>query len=123
MATPANSHWATNAWGGDPQGGQLVGDPAHLAGDDKEKAIRIAALLQTLDSDSNPENGITLDKAQVAQLGIVELGSDDAFNTSSGRGAETAGLTKAVVSLAAAKAHLSATWLASMAAPWRSTRC
>ncbi|MFQ2715348.1 hypothetical protein ACK3YJ_10740 [Aeromonas caviae] len=89
-------------------GNSLV-TPYTLAGDDKEKAIRIAALLQTLDSDSNPENGITLDKAQVVQLGIVELGSDDAFNTSLVEALKTAGLTKAVVSLAAAKAHLSAT--------------
>ncbi len=89
-------------------GNSLV-TPYTLAGDDKEKAIRIAALLQTLDRDSNPENGITLDKAQVAQLGIVELGSDDAFNTSLVEALKTAGLTKAVVSLAAAKAHLSAT--------------
>ncbi len=89
-------------------GNSLV-TPYTLAGDDKEKAIRIAALLQTLDSDSNPENGITLDKAQVAQLGIVELGSDDAFNTSLVEALKTAGLTKAVISLAAAKAHLSAT--------------
>ncbi len=89
-------------------GNSLV-TPYTLAGDDKEKAIRIAALLQTLDSDSNPENGITLDKAQVTQLGIVELGSDDAFNTSLVEALKTAGLTKAVVSLAAAKAHLSAT--------------
>ncbi len=89
-------------------GNSLV-TPYTLAGDDKEKAIRIAALLQTLDSDSNPESGITLDKAQVAQLGIVELGSDDAFNTSLVEALKTAGLTKAVVSLAAAKAHLSAT--------------
>ena len=89
--------------------GNLLVTPYTLAGDDKEKAIRIAALLQTLDSDSNPENGITLDKAQVAQLGIVELGSDDAFNTSLVEALKTAGLTKAVVSLAAAKAHLSAT--------------
>lgn len=89
-------------------GNSLV-TPYTLAGDDKEKAIRIAALLQTLDSDSNPENGITLDKAQVAQLGIIELGSDDAFNTSLVEALKTAGLTKAVVSLAAAKAHLSAT--------------
>ncbi|MFM4756910.1 hypothetical protein [Aeromonas caviae] len=89
-------------------GNSLV-TPYTLAGDDKEKAIRIAALLQTLDSDSNPENGITLDKALVAQLGIVELGSDDAFNTSLVEALKTAGLTKAVVSLAAAKAHLSAT--------------
>ncbi|MFQ2780224.1 hypothetical protein ACK3ZO_15760 [Aeromonas caviae] len=89
-------------------GNSLV-TPYTLAGDDKEKAIRIAALLQTLDSDSNPENGITLDKAQVAQLGIVELGSDDAFNTSLVEALKTAGLTKAVVSLAAAKARLSAT--------------
>ncbi|WGY75318.1 hypothetical protein [Aeromonas caviae] len=89
-------------------GNSLV-TPYTLAGDDKEKAIRIAALLQTLDSDSNPENGITLDKVQVAQLGIVELGSDDAFNTSLVEALKTAGLTKAVVSLAAAKAHLSAT--------------
>ncbi|WP_439827910.1 hypothetical protein [Aeromonas caviae] len=89
-------------------GNSLV-TPYTLAGDDKEKAIRIAALLQTLDSDSNPENGITLDKSQVAQLGIVELGSDDAFNTSLVEALKTAGLTKAVVSLAAAKAHLSAT--------------
>lgn len=89
-------------------GNSLV-TPYTLAGDDKEKAIRIAALLQTLDSDSNPENGITLDKAQVAQLGIVELGSDDTFNTSLVEALKTAGLTKAVVSLAAAKAHLSAT--------------
>lgn len=66
-------------------------------------------MLQTLDSDSNPENGITLDKAQVAQLGIIELGSDDAFNTSLVEALKTAGLTKDVVSLAAAKDHLSAT--------------
>ncbi|MFQ2276489.1 hypothetical protein [Aeromonas hydrophila] len=89
-------------------GGSLV-TPYTLAGDDKNKAIRIAALLQTLDSDNNPENGITLDKAQVAQLGIIELGSDDAFNTSLVEALKTAGLTKDVVSLAAAKDHLSAT--------------
>lgn len=89
-------------------GNSLV-TPYTLAGDDKERAIRIAALLQTLDSDSNPENGITLDKAQVAQLGIIELGSDDAFNTSLVEALKTAGLTKDVVSLAAAKDHLSAT--------------
>jgi hypothetical protein len=89
-------------------GNSLV-TPYTLAGDDKERAIRIAALLQTLDSDSKPENGITLDKAQVAQLGIIELGSDDAFNTSLVEALKTAGLTKDVVSLAAAKDHLSAT--------------
>ncbi len=89
-------------------GSSLV-TPYTLAGDDKNKAIRIAALLQTLDRDSKPENGITLDKAQVAQLGIVELGSDEAFNTSLIEGLKTAGLVKTVVSLAAAKDHLSAT--------------
>lgn len=89
-------------------GSSLV-TPYTLAGDDKNKAIRIAALLQTLDSDNNPENGITLDKAQVALLGIIELGSDDAFNTSLVEALKTAGLTKDVVSLAAAKDHLSAT--------------
>jgi len=89
-------------------GSSLV-TPYTLAGDDKEKAIRIAALLQTLDSDSNPENGITLDKEQVEKLGIIELGSDEAFNTSLIEGLKTAGLVKAVVSLAAAKDHLSAT--------------
>jgi len=89
-------------------GSSLV-TPYTLAGDDKEKAIRIAALLQTLDSDSNPENGITLDKEQVEKLGIIELGSDEAFNTSLIEGLKTAGLVKTVVSLAAAKDHLSAT--------------
>ncbi|BBT08683.1 TPA: hypothetical protein PKO72_003252 [Aeromonas hydrophila] len=89
-------------------GSSLV-TPYTLAGDDKNKAIRIAALLQTLDSDNNPENGITLDTALVAQLGIIELGSDDAFNTSLVEALKTAGLTKDVVSLAAAKDHLSAT--------------
>lgn len=89
-------------------GSSLV-TPYTLAGNDKDKAIRIAALLQTLDSDDNPENGITLDKAQVERLGIIELGGDDAFNTSLTEALKIVGMNKPVVSLAAAKTHLSAT--------------
>lgn len=89
-------------------GNSLV-TPYGLVQDDKDKAIRIAALLQTLDSDSNPENGITLDKTQLEKLGIIEWSSDEAFNTSLIEALKTAGLDKPVVSLAAAKTHLSAT--------------
>ncbi|WP_287146839.1 hypothetical protein [Aeromonas sp.] len=89
-------------------GSSLV-TPYTLAGDDKNKAIRIAALLQTLDSDDNPENGITLDKGQIDRLGIIELGSDEVFNTSLTEALKSAGMNKSVVSLTAAKAHLSAT--------------
>lgn len=89
--------------------GNTLVTPYGLAQDDKDKAIRIAALLQTLDSDSNPENGITLDKTQLEKLGIIEWSSDETFNTSLIEALKTAGLDKPVVSLAAAKAHLSAT--------------
>lgn len=89
--------------------GNTLVTPYGLAQDYKDKAIRIAALLQTLDSDSNPENGISLDKTQLEKLGIIEWSSDEAFNTSLIEALKTAGLNKSVVSLAAAKAHLSAT--------------
>ncbi|MGL6163771.1 MAG: hypothetical protein ACRC04_05390, partial [Aeromonas veronii] len=50
---------------------------------DKDRAIRIAALLQTMDGNNNPDDGIQLVKEEVAKLGnTLRFDSDDAFNTS-----------------------------------------
>ncbi|TNI83743.1 hypothetical protein [Aeromonas sobria] len=74
---------------------------------DKDRAIRIAALLQTMDADSNPENGITLNKDDVIKLGnSLRFDSDDAFNTSLNEALKQAQIDKKVVDTKAAETHM-----------------
>lgn len=76
---------------------------------DKDRAIRIAALLQTMDDDNNPANGIKLMPDDIAKLGnTLRFDSDDAFNTSLNEALKQAQLDKKVVDTTAAAAHMNA---------------
>ncbi|MBO0399570.1 hypothetical protein J1F21_14810 [Aeromonas veronii] len=76
---------------------------------DKDRAIRIAALLQTMDDDNNPANGITLKPDDIAKLGnTLRFDSDDAFNTSLNEALKTVQPGKTAVDTAAAAAHMNA---------------
>ncbi|MEH8229117.1 hypothetical protein [Aeromonas veronii] len=76
---------------------------------DKDRAIRIAALLQTMDDDNDPANGITLKPDAIAKLGnTIRFESDDAFNTSLNEALKQAQLDKKVVDTKAAEAHMNA---------------
>ena len=73
---------------------------------DKDRAIRIAALLQTMDADTTPET-ITLKSADVVKLGnTIKFDSDDAFNTSLNEALKQAQIDKKVVDTKAAEAHM-----------------
>lgn len=75
----------------------------------KERAVRIAALLQTMDDDNKPENGITLKKEDVTKLGnTIRFDSDEAFNTSLHEALKQAQIDKKVVDTTAAEAHMNA---------------
>ena len=75
---------------------------------DKDRAIRIAALLQTMDADTTPET-ITLKSADVVKLGnTIKFDSDDAFNTSLNEALKQAQIDKKVVDTKAAEAHMKA---------------
>ncbi|HHQ4615596.1 TPA: hypothetical protein ACSP2F_003785, partial [Aeromonas veronii] len=75
---------------------------------DKKHAIRIAALLQTMDDDNNPANGITLKPDDIAKLGnTIRFESDDAFNTSLNETLKQAQIeNKVVVGIKEAEAHM-----------------
>lgn len=76
---------------------------------DKDRAIRIAALLQTMDADNDPANGITLKPDVIAKLGnTLRFDSDDAFNTSLNEALKQAQIDKKVVDTTAAAAHMNA---------------
>ncbi|WP_139694140.1 hypothetical protein [Aeromonas sobria] len=76
---------------------------------DKDRAIRIAALLQTMDDDNNPANGITLKPDDIAKLGnTIHFESDDAFNTSLNEALKAVQPGKKPVETAAAAAHMNA---------------
>lgn len=76
---------------------------------DKDRAIRIAALLQTMDDDNNPANGITLKPDDIAKLGnTIRFESDDAFNTSLNEALKAVQPGKKAVETAAAAAHMNA---------------
>ncbi|WP_429156566.1 hypothetical protein [Aeromonas veronii] len=76
---------------------------------DKDRAIRIAALLQTMDADNDPANGITLKPDVIAKLGnTIRFESDDAFNTSLNETLKQAQIDKKVVDITAAAAHMNA---------------
>lgn len=75
---------------------------------DKDRAIRIAALLQTMDADTTPET-ITLKSADVVKLGnTIKFDSDDAFNTSLNEALKAVQPGKKAVDTAAAAAHMNA---------------
>ncbi|MFQ1967064.1 hypothetical protein ACK36M_16265 [Aeromonas veronii] len=76
---------------------------------DKDRAIRIAALLQTMDDDNNPANGIKLMPDDIAKLGnTLRFDSDDAFNTSLNEALKAVQPGKKAVDTAAAAAHMNA---------------
>lgn len=76
---------------------------------DKDRAIRIAALLQTMDGNNNPDDGIQLVKEEVAKLGnTLRFDSDDAFNTSLNEALKAVQPGKTVVDTATAAAHMNA---------------
>jgi len=50
--------------------------PMSFNPDDEEMGVRIAQLLQSMDSDKNPDNGITLDPAAIEALKDIDLTSD-----------------------------------------------
>ncbi len=90
--------------------GQTLVTPYTIANNgNKDLAIRIAALLQTMDTDGNVSNGISLDKNQIDKLGAIELSSDEKFLLSMAEALKTAGINRQVVDLATAKAHLAET--------------
>lgn len=75
---------------------------------DKDRAIRIAALLQTMDGDTTPET-ITLKSADVVKLGnTIKFDSDDVFNASLNEALKQAQIDKKVVDTKAAEAHMNA---------------
>ncbi|HHQ4540323.1 TPA: hypothetical protein ACSP10_001063 [Aeromonas veronii] len=75
---------------------------------DKDRAIRIAALLQTMDADTTPET-ITLKSADVVKLGnTIKFDSDDVFNASLNEALKQAQIDKKVVDTKAAEAHMNA---------------
>ncbi|MFM5358045.1 hypothetical protein [Aeromonas veronii] len=74
---------------------------------DKDRAIRIAALLQTMDADGDASNGITLKTEDVVKLGnTLRFGSDNEFNTSLNEALKQAQIDKKVVDTKAAEAHM-----------------
>ncbi|MCF5847295.1 hypothetical protein K3H53_08235 [Aeromonas veronii] len=76
---------------------------------DKDRAIRIAALLQTMDGNNNPDDGIQLVKEEVAKLGnTLRFDSDDAFNTSLNEALKAVQPGKTAVDTATAAAHMNA---------------
>ncbi|TNI94689.1 hypothetical protein [Aeromonas allosaccharophila] len=76
---------------------------------DKDRAIRIAALLQTMDADSDASNGINLKTEDVVKLGnTLRFDSDDAFNTSLNEALKAVQPGKKAVDTAAAAAHMNA---------------
>ena len=89
--------------------GQTLVTPYTIAKNgDKDRAIRIAALLQTMDADTTPET-ITLKSADVVKLGnTIKFDSDDAFNTSLNEALKQAQIDKKVVDTKAAEAHMKA---------------
>lgn len=75
---------------------------------DKDRAIRIAALLQTMDGDTTPET-ITLKSADVVKLGnTIKFDSDEVFNASLNEALKQAQIDKKVVDTKAAEAHMNA---------------
>ncbi|EKP0294750.1 hypothetical protein JFR03_001481 [Aeromonas veronii] len=75
---------------------------------DKDRAIRIAALLQTMDADTTPET-ITLKSADVVKLGnTIKFDSDDDFNARLNEALKQAQIDKKVVDTKAAEAHMNA---------------
>ncbi|TNH83369.1 hypothetical protein [Aeromonas sobria] len=73
---------------------------------DKGRAIRIAALLQTMDADTTPET-ITLHSADVVKLGnTIKFDSDDAFNTSLNEALKLAQIDKKAIDTTAAATHM-----------------
>ncbi|MBM0419737.1 hypothetical protein [Aeromonas veronii] len=76
---------------------------------DKDRAIRIAALLQTMDDDNDPANGITLKPDAITKLGnTLRFDSDDAFNTSLNEALKAVQPGKTAVDTATAAAHMNA---------------
>lgn len=74
---------------------------------DKDRAIRIAALLQTMDANNNPEDGITLKEEDVVKLGnTLRFGSDDEFNTSLNEALKLAQIDKKAIDTTAAATHM-----------------
>lgn len=71
-------------------------------------AARIASLLQTLDSDANHDNGITLNESDLAKLPAIDLSSDDAFDQTLVAALATSDLSQsyAVVDIATAKKNM-----------------
>ena len=66
--------------------------PYHLASG--SRAARIASLLQTLDTDANHDNGITLNGSDLAKLPAIDLSSDEAFEQSMAEALATPGLSQ-----------------------------
>lgn len=91
--------------------GQTMVTPYTIAKEgDKDHAIRIAALLQTMDDDGKPENGITLKAEDVAKLpNTINFDNDVGFNTSLKEALKQAQLNKIVVDTTTAADHLNAT--------------
>ncbi len=76
---------------------------------DKDRAIRIAALLQTMDADSDASNGITLKTEDVVKLGnTLRFDRDDAFNRSLNEALKAVQPGKTAVDTATASAHMNA---------------
>lgn len=90
----------------------LIITPYSLFGRDTAEAVNFARVLQTLDEDADPENGIALSADDLSALsagnyGLEDLSSDDFDNTTLGAAAaEIGSYGNTLVSEAAAKAHL-----------------
>ncbi|MEV3830071.1 hypothetical protein RI534_12580 [Aeromonas allosaccharophila] len=88
--------------------GQTLVTPYTIAKNgDKDRAARIAALLQTMDAGGDASNGITLKVEEVAKLGnTISFDSDDAFKTSLEAALKPTDLVKKVIEPFAAKKHM-----------------
>ncbi|TNJ00039.1 hypothetical protein [Aeromonas veronii] len=73
---------------------------------DKDRAIRIAALLQTMHTDGDIRNGIILNPEDTKKLGNLNFDNDIDFETSLKEALKQAQLDKKVVDTTAAAAHM-----------------
>ncbi|MGN5001638.1 hypothetical protein ACTG2S_00955 [Aeromonas sp. 82P] len=75
---------------------------------DKDRAIRIAALLQTMHTDGDIRNGIILNPEDTKKLGNLNFDNDIDFETSLNEALKQAQIDKKVVDTKAAEVHMNA---------------
>jgi hypothetical protein len=90
--------------------------PTELAGGDNNKLLNLLVILQSLDSDGNPTNGITIPPAAASALTAIDLAVAPAsLSTPALQTAMTAGgITTPIVSATDAQAHYIAQGMSSL---------